>query len=145
MRKLGIVAGCAAYVLLTLAILLVSALAFAGNAAPGVAMDPTLDWIVRVALALLAIAAALQLWLGKALLGTLRAHGERLGRHDVQLAELGESMVCLDQCHERCEQRQRACPAHQAVLARATAAAFPGCAPAAAPSPSTPAPPSGGS
>jgi len=124
MRKLGIVAGCALYALLTLAIVFVSALAFAGNAAPVVAVDPTLDWIVKVALALLAIAAPIQLWLGKALLGTLKAHGEHLGRHDVQLAELAESMVSLDQCHERCEQRQQACPAHQAVLARATAAAF---------------------
>ena len=121
MRRIGIITGCAAYALLVLAVVLVSALAFAGNVAPGPAIDPALDWIVKVALALLAIAAPIQLWLGKALLGTLKAHGEHLGRHDVQLAWLAESKVFRSQCEERCEQRQRDCPARQAALARAAA------------------------
>ncbi|MBM4321602.1 MAG: hypothetical protein FJ125_17075 [Deltaproteobacteria bacterium] len=139
MRRFGIAVGCAAYALIALAIMLISALAFAAGVPPDPAVDPTLDWIVKVALALLAIAAPIQLWLGKALLSTLKAHGEHLARHDVQLAELIESKVYRGQCEERCEQRQRDCPARQAVLARATAAAFPAGLPA---TPASPGPPS---
>ena len=121
MRRFGIAAGCTAYVLLALAIMFVSALAFAAGGPPEPAVDPVLDWIVKVALALLAIAAPIQLWLGKALLTTLNAHGEHLARHDVQIAGLVESKVYRDACEERCEQRQRDCPAHRAAMARAAA------------------------
>ena len=124
MRRFGIAVGCAAYGLIALAIMLVSALAFAAGGPPEPAVDPALDWIVKVALALLAIAAPIQLWLGKALLGTLNAHAEHLARHDVQLAELAESKVYRGQCEDRCEQRQRDCPARQAAMARAAALTF---------------------
>ena len=124
MRKFGLAVGCTAYTLVALAIMLISALAFAASAPPEPPVDPTLDWIVKVALALLAIAAPIQLWLGKALLGTLKAHGEHLARHDVQLAELAESKVYRRQFEDRCEQRQRDCPARQAAMARAAAPTF---------------------
>jgi len=137
MRRFGLAVGCTAYTLIALAIMLISALAFAAGTPPEPPVDPTLDWIVKVALALLAIAAPIQLWLGKALLGTLKAHTEHLARHDVQLAELAESRVSRDAWEERCEQRQRDCPARQAAMARAAAPSFAAVPPA--PSASDPA------
>ncbi len=124
MRKFGLAVGCTAYTLIALAIMLISALAFAAGAPPEPPVDPTLDWIVKVALALLAIAAPIQLWLGKALLSALNAHGEHLARHDVQIAALVESKVYRNACEDRCEQRQRDCPARQAAMARAAAPTF---------------------
>lgn len=59
MRRFGIAVGCTAYGLIALAIMLVSALAFAAGGPPEPAVDPALDWIVKVALALLLGALAL--------------------------------------------------------------------------------------
>ena len=55
MRRFGIAVGCTVYGLIALAIMLVSALAFSAGGPPEPAVDPTLDWIVKVALALLAV------------------------------------------------------------------------------------------
>ena len=120
MRRLSLGAGCAVYALLVLSVVAVSAAALANPAVPmAPAVDPTLDWIVRIALTLLALAAPVQLWLGKALLGTLRAHDTRLGTHDVKLAKLAESKVYRHACEGYRDEHERDCPARQAVLVKA--------------------------
>lgn len=119
MRRLTIGAASAVYALIALGVVLVSALAFAGTEPPAAPVDATLDWVVKVALSLLAIGTPIQLWLGTALLGTLRTHGAHLARHDVQLAELEESKVYRRACEDRCRERQGECPARKAALARA--------------------------
>ena len=137
MRKISIVAGFAAYVLLAVPLVLCAGLAFAGNSTPATSPEgPMLDFAVKVALALLAAAVPVQLFLAGQLLGVLRAHGKRLGEHDVRLAGLEESKVYRRACEERCEQRQRDCPAHQAAMARAAAVALSAPPPPSAPAPS---------